>query len=317
MKNEKKWCVYVHTHKHTGKKYIGVTSVEPKERWGSNGNGYKGQLFGQAIKKYGWNNFYHIILYTGLSKTAASEKERQLIRDYKTYDRKYGYNISLGGIDDFVRLNAKKVYQYTLDGKFVKEYESVSEAQRQVGAGVSSCINGYARTAFNYQWFDKYMGASVPEICNREEAIAISQYKPVYQYSMEGKFIREYTSIKEASEVTGIERTGIGNCMNKKHKSHKGFLWYAEYAGDTVPPVKRYYNQKKTVYQYTVDGKYVQKFNSRREITRKMGFVVNMNNSTNISNGYRWVYKYYGEELPEEYLMTPVDNRGFGGRNYG
>ena len=51
MKDNKKWCVYVHTHKHTGKKYIGVTSVEPKERWGSNGNGYKGQLFGQAIKK--------------------------------------------------------------------------------------------------------------------------------------------------------------------------------------------------------------------------------------------------------------------------
>ena len=38
---ERKWLVYCHTHKETGKKYFGITSKSAKERWGKNGYGYQ------------------------------------------------------------------------------------------------------------------------------------------------------------------------------------------------------------------------------------------------------------------------------------
>lgn len=44
---EKKWCVYIHTVP-SGKKYVGLTSKNPEDRW-RNGRGYQGQMFEKAI----------------------------------------------------------------------------------------------------------------------------------------------------------------------------------------------------------------------------------------------------------------------------
>ena len=47
---ERKWYVYCHTNKINGKKYIGITSQVPEERW-RYGAGYKNQVvFGEQFK---------------------------------------------------------------------------------------------------------------------------------------------------------------------------------------------------------------------------------------------------------------------------
>lgn len=56
------YIVYRHTSP-SGKVYIGITSRQPEQRW-LNGNGYKDSpKFYNAIKKYGWDNFNHEILF--------------------------------------------------------------------------------------------------------------------------------------------------------------------------------------------------------------------------------------------------------------
>ena len=90
------YSVYIHTNKVNGKRYIGVTEKDPKERW-ANGNGYRNNpYFNAAIKKYGWDNFEHFILEVG-SEELMYQLEQQYIAYYKTTDRRYGYNISPGG----------------------------------------------------------------------------------------------------------------------------------------------------------------------------------------------------------------------------
>ena len=48
----KKYTVYKHIFPND-KIYIGITCNSPKTRWGNQGYGYKNQLVGRAIKKYG------------------------------------------------------------------------------------------------------------------------------------------------------------------------------------------------------------------------------------------------------------------------
>ena len=72
---ENTYSVYKHTNKVNGKVYIGITYNKPEVRWGSNGIGYKRQLFWNAIQKYGWDNFTHEILF----ESQAYQKEIELI----------------------------------------------------------------------------------------------------------------------------------------------------------------------------------------------------------------------------------------------
>lgn len=90
--------VYCYTNTINGKKYIGITRTSLKERAGSNGHRYSGCLkFVSAIKKYGFGNFESKILFDGLSKKEAEQKEIELIKKYNTTNNKFGYNISTGG----------------------------------------------------------------------------------------------------------------------------------------------------------------------------------------------------------------------------
>lgn len=94
---ESKYFVYMHIAPN-GKKYIGITSQsDPNRRW-QNGSGYRSQtLFYRAIKKYGWSDFDHVIIASGLCKKEAEEMEIRLIKEHATTDPKYGYNIENGG----------------------------------------------------------------------------------------------------------------------------------------------------------------------------------------------------------------------------
>ena len=94
------YTVYMHKNKINGKVYIGVTSQNIKWRFGKEGEQYKNQPFYKAIKKYGWNNFEHIILYENLTKKEAGIKELELIKKYKANQKEFGYNIKLGGFGE-------------------------------------------------------------------------------------------------------------------------------------------------------------------------------------------------------------------------
>lgn len=90
------YCVYKHSFPN-GKIYIGITSTLPCRRW-HRGLGYKEQPYiFHAILKYGWDNIKHEILFDGLTKEEAEEKEIELIAMYKSNQRDFGYNIANGG----------------------------------------------------------------------------------------------------------------------------------------------------------------------------------------------------------------------------
>ena len=93
------WTVYEHITP-SGKRYIGITSKKPENRWKGGSHYKKGSAFRGAIDKYGWNDIQHNILFDDLTETEAKWLENYLICYYRTYvgfnDCK-GYNMTLGG----------------------------------------------------------------------------------------------------------------------------------------------------------------------------------------------------------------------------
>ena len=186
------YIVYKHTNKINGKVYIGITSRTPEERW-KNGNGYYNMHFGRAIKKYGWNSFTHEIMARELSKEDACEMEKALIKKYKSAVPEYGYNETDGGdgggmirkhhteetkekirqarirdgFSESHRMHiseakqgvkhhmAKKAYQYSKDGEFIKEWDYMSLAAKELKinkANIAEVCNGHRKTAGGYIW---------------------------------------------------------------------------------------------------------------------------------------------------------------------
>ena len=56
--------------------------------------------------------------------------------------------------------------------------------------------------------------------------LSISHNKPVLQYKLDGKFIKEYKSIKEANDTNpNIHGTSISKCLKGVYKTAGGYIW--------------------------------------------------------------------------------------------
>lgn len=52
-----------------------------------------------------------------------------------------------------------------------------------------------------------------------------SRRKPIKQYTLKGKLVRKYKSIKEASEKTGFDQKGIISVAKGRYSQWRGFRW--------------------------------------------------------------------------------------------
>lgn len=241
-KNERNYKVYIHTCNANGKKYVGITKLNLIDRWGSEGQGYNKQFFYRAIKKYGWDNFTHEVVYDGLSRKEAEQKEIELIAKYRTNDKRYGYNVENGGYSNIVTEETKKkiqkkqrenphthtpVYKYSLDGKFICEYISVSAAARENGVSfgaIFSCLRGDTRKAGGFQW--KVADGNKNDIGRYLKRLRTNEnlMKRVIKYDLNGIKLAEYKCLREAREHHN-NSSHISACCNGKRKSACGYIW--------------------------------------------------------------------------------------------
>lgn len=132
----KEYKVYAHINRENGKAYIGITCRDPYIRWGKNGHGYKDQLkFYNAIQKYGWDRFEHLILLDNLDEEEALELESYYIKKYNSIDN--GYNILANGIKSYPR--CKKVYCLTTHILYPSIKQAAEENDTTATRIIESC----------------------------------------------------------------------------------------------------------------------------------------------------------------------------------
>ena len=136
-----------------------------------------------------------------------------------------------------------------MQGKFIAQYTTCLEAAREVGIASNyiACAanpNVKTKTAKGYQWRyrdDSIFARGIKDI----EPVKMENLAPVLQFDLNGRYITQYVSIKEATDKTGITGDLISAAARGKVKTAKGFQW--RYLDDplfthgivNIAPVKR------------------------------------------------------------------------------
>ena len=131
--------VYCITNKINGKQYIGQTVQEVSRRWHRHKTGP--YAIGNAIRKYGEENFEISILYRAFEIDALNEAEVELISKYNTVYPN-GYNILEGGQIRLGKASIEKMRQTILSKNKKQSPEVVEKRMKNVRRKVTCIEDG-------------------------------------------------------------------------------------------------------------------------------------------------------------------------------
>ena len=137
----------------------------------------------------------------------------------------YQWKYDNGNFNDIdpVKINDRriKIYQYSLDGTYIKTWDSVSQINRELGystSNIGKCCKGKIYSAYGYRWLkDKKDNLKV---------YINPHCRKIVQFDMNMNYIKIWNSIIDASNELDVKYNNIQNCCERKSKQSKtGYLW--------------------------------------------------------------------------------------------
>ena len=205
-----KYMVYMHVSP-SGKKYVGITCRKnPNERWAS-GHGYPlNPHFSAAIKKYGWKNFEHKILASGLSKEDAERAEIKCIKHWDLRNPEKGYNISRGGF------SPAKGWHHTAESKAkISKANSGKKRSKEICEIYSKAQRSYTHSPYTEYGYEAHCHVWK----DNQKAVWCEELACVFE------------SGRAASAVLNTSPSGISQCCNGRRRTSAGgyhFRWATE-----------------------------------------------------------------------------------------
>jgi len=214
------YCIYVHINKINGKMYVGQTCRRPESRWGRDGSGYREHpYFYNAINKYGWDNFEHEVVASNLTKEEADNFEKLLIAKLNLLNPNRGYNLQEGGSNGRPSEIAIQKMREANSGENHPMYgKHLPESTRKK---ISE-----AKTGEKNNFYGKHHSAESKQ--KMREANSGSQNvksKKVFQYNLQGDFIKEWDSMTDIAKFYNVGRTTVmRHCRSESIFKHEFIL---------------------------------------------------------------------------------------------
>jgi len=309
-----KYIVYLTTNLKNNKVYVGVHKTETPHMFdGYIGDGvyvpkkpenFKIKVpntpFKNAINKYDIKNFVRSIISIFDNENEAYELEEKIVTQ-SFVNSKHTYNVKLGGLHS-TSTTALKINQYTVDGKYLKTWESMVLAANSFGVVPSVILESCTEksiTAAGYVW--RYYNGDINDVIVRSRVPSNKgdvNSKPVVQYSKQGYKKKTFKSIAEASRQLNISYRSIEQCCNldMNNKSAGGYQWRLESDNlDFITPLNSVTAIKEV--EQLINGIVINTYKGSNQAAKELGFPKLGRNirkacTVNITcKGYFWRYK--------------------------
>ena len=328
--------VYITTNMVNGKRYLGQKKFDKKDKWktylGS------GTAFKQAVRKYGEENFVKNIVCICYSIEELNQIEHDLSVYLDVVKSPDWYNLVYGGstmAGYSPPIEVRKKLSKALKGKpapnkgipmseetkrkiserysgenaiwYGKHHtEESKEKIRQARTGTKASketrekMSKQRTNSMSYFYGHYHSEESKIKMSEAKKGEKSVTARPVVQLTKDGKFIKEWLYIKQASDELGILATNISYCCRHGGSSVGGFIWVYK---DEYNPSKSYKctnHTKHKVVQLTLDNKFISEYESVSQASKSVG--VSSSSISNYCRGisnpsgeYKWMYadEYY------------------------
>lgn len=250
----------------------------------------------RAWNKYGQDNFkFEIIDRCNINEL--DNKEKYYIQKFNSMNKDCGFNLDSGGqhpklshetIKKLKRISGKPVVQFDIYGNEVAKYRTIDEASKKCSINKSSiieCCKFKTRLAGQFQWRfnSKNVDCMMLTDCN---------HRNVLQFDKNGMFLKQYISVKEASNATGVSQSGIVCTCERKQSHAGGYIW--RYITLDLSNYAYRHNswESATIAQLDLKGRVVNIFNTMKDGAKSIAI-----NYCNISDACRGLQKTAGGYL--------------------
>lgn len=260
-RNSMYWILYQTINLVNNKIYIGVHKTkDPYTFDGYLGNGvyinspktymYSKTAFEAAVKKYGVKSFRRSVLQIFTTETEAYKMEKLIVnKDFLA--RPDVYNMIPGGMFNYCQKKTTKIYQYSLSGKFLNEFNSFKEVAKKLNINSSSLSEACSCkiSCSGYYWSKE-----------KVDNLQLNKYAklkleiPIYAYDLKGNFIKEFPSTRSTGYSQASMSAILGNIVDNKYQ-------FCYVKAKTYSEARDIYVKQRTIYQYDANGKYIATWN--------------------------------------------------------
>lgn len=193
----------------------------------------------------------------------------------------------------------RRIIQYDKNGNFIKIWNSIKEISETLNIKYSTIQSAVSEKHFNSNCFWRYYEDNYPLKIDANVSI-YTIGRSVYQYDLEGNFIKEWNKVIDITNNLGIDKSGINSvCRKKNGYTYKGFQW--RYKDEIIDPSinigkARIRKNIHKIDQYSLNGEFIKTWDNARKASLYLG----MRDGNNIlrcckglqnqCNGYIWKY---------------------------
>ena len=267
--------IYKISNNTNSKIYIG-SSININRRWNSHKNAllknkHKNILLQNHVNKYGIENIVFEIIEICSKDNLINREQfyidllKPIFNICKIAGNTLGYRYSIEQKDKLSLSQAYKVYQYTLEGNYLKGWNSTREVAKYYNcsySGINKCCVGTFNSFIGYIW--KY-----------EKLYSVATYKnnhlkEVEQYDLEFKLVNSFYTIKEAGKFMKVCPNFISRICKNKRGTCKGY--YFKYKETSLEDLI-INNTNKVVYIFDKDKNLIFKSTDKKEIIKKFNYL--------------------------------------------